>query len=45
MLVECEEAVGEQVHPEFLRSQIEIGTRVCRTVAEAREELVRLRPP
>ena len=32
-----------QVSPELLRSQIEIGTRVCRTVGEAREDLLRLR--
>jgi len=34
---------GQQVKPEFLRSQIEIGTRVCDTVADARESLGVLR--
>ena len=35
MLSECEAlAEGQQVKPEFLRSQIEIGTRICRNVAE-----------
>ncbi len=38
-----EEALHGQVSPEFLRSQIEIGTRVCRTMQEARDELVHLR--
>jgi len=32
-----------QVGHEFLRSQIEIGTRICATVQEAREDLARLR--
>ena len=43
MLGECEKRLGDLVRPEFLRSQIEVGTRVCRTVPEARSELVRLR--
>jgi carboxylate-amine ligase len=33
----------EQVKPELHQSIVEIGTRVCHTAAEAREELVRLR--
>ena len=40
---ECHQAGGVQVTPEFLRSQIEIGTRVCRTIPEAKEDLRRLR--
>ena len=32
-----------QVGHEFLRSQIEVGTRKCATVQEAREDLIRLR--
>lgn len=43
MLAECEAEVGELVRPEFLKSQIEIGTGVCRTVGEARDDLARLR--
>ena len=40
MLAECEAlAGGQQVTPEYLRSQIEIGTRVCRNIAEVRESL------
>lgn len=39
----CEAELGKQVAPEFFRSQIEIGTRVCHTSAEARAELGRLR--
>ncbi|MBA2448764.1 MAG: carboxylate-amine ligase [Chloroflexi bacterium] len=33
----------EQLQPELHQSQVEIGTKVCETPAEAREELVRLR--
>jgi glutamate---cysteine ligase / carboxylate-amine ligase len=36
-------AVGDQVTPELYLSQIEIGTPVCRTLAEVRAELSRLR--
>ncbi len=32
-----------RVSPELLRSQIEIGTRVCKTIGEARADLARLR--
>ena len=35
--------IGEQVKPEFLQSQIEVGSNICRNAAEARMELVRLR--
>jgi glutamate---cysteine ligase / carboxylate-amine ligase len=43
LMRECEAALADQVSPEFLRCQIEVGTRVCQTLAEARAELVRLR--
>ena len=43
LLSEFEKVCGDQVTNEFLRSQIEIGTRVCKSVAEARDELRRLR--
>ncbi|MEM6513266.1 MAG: carboxylate-amine ligase [Pseudomonadota bacterium] len=43
LLAECEEVVGGQVTAELLRSQIEIGTKVCKNIAEAREDLTRLR--
>jgi len=35
--------LGNQVGHEFLRSQIEVGTRICTTVQEARQDLARLR--
>jgi carboxylate-amine ligase len=43
LLAKCEEALRGQVSPEFLRSQIEVGTRVCKSVQEARDQLVHLR--
>jgi carboxylate-amine ligase len=43
MLPECEELLQGQVSPEFLQCQIEVGTRVCSSVREAREELAHLR--
>jgi carboxylate-amine ligase len=33
----------DQIKPEFLQSQIEVGSRICRSIGEAREELIRLR--
>jgi carboxylate-amine ligase len=35
----CRDLLGERVTPEFLRCQIEVGTPVCETVAEARREI------
>ncbi len=43
MLPECEKRLKGQVTPEFFQSQIEVGTRVCRTLKEARDELCHLR--
>jgi glutamate---cysteine ligase / carboxylate-amine ligase len=43
ILPRAQAAVGEQVTPEMYLSQIEIGTPVCRTLAEVRAELTRLR--
>ena len=43
MLAECEALLEGQVTPEFLQCQIEVGTRVCATIGEARSDLARLR--
>ena len=43
MLEDCEALCEGQITPEFMRSQIEVGTRVCSTVGEARADLARLR--
>ena len=40
---ECRAQLGDRVTPEFLRSQVEVGTPVCETVKEARHHLVGLR--
>jgi carboxylate-amine ligase len=33
----------DQIKPEFLQSQVEVGSRVCSSLKEARSEIVRLR--
>ncbi len=43
IMEECRRRSHRQVSPELLRSQIEVGTRVCRDLAEAREDLANLR--
>jgi carboxylate-amine ligase len=43
LMEECERRLKGQVTSEFLRSQIEVGTRVCKSVREARDELAHLR--
>jgi len=43
LMAEAEEVCGSQVTSELLRSQIEVGTKVCRSVTEAHEDLARLR--
>ena len=43
LMKEAEEKCGSQVTSELLRSQIEIGTKVCADVKQARAELATLR--
>jgi len=43
MLAECQRRAAGQVSPEFLRAQIEVGTTVCQSLADARAELAHLR--
>ena len=43
LIGECEELCGSQVTSELLRSQIEVGTKVCNNLQEAREDLAKLR--
>ncbi len=43
LMAACEAALGAQVSPEFLQCQIEVGTKVCATIGEARADLRRLR--
>lgn len=43
LMEDCRRELEDQVSPEFLQCQIEIGTHVCAGVKEAREELKRLR--
>ncbi len=43
LMAQCEAEISGQVSPEFLQCQIEVGTRVCNTVKEARTDLAHLR--
>jgi carboxylate-amine ligase len=43
VMAESQNRLHDQVGPEFLRSQIEVGTKVCSTISEARADLGRLR--
>lgn len=43
MWVSLREVLGPKVSPEFLTAQIEVGTKVCRHLAEARDDLATLR--
>ena len=43
LMHECESELGNRVTTEFLKSQIEVGTRVCSSIAMARKDLCELR--
>ena len=43
ILQESEEILGDQIKPEMLQSVVEVGTKICADIKEARDELVRLR--
>lgn len=43
LMDECVKRLEKQVSPEFLQCQIEVGTGVCATIAEARRDLAHLR--
>ena len=43
MMAACEAELEGQFSPEFLQCQVEVGTRVCKDIAEARADLQHLR--
>ena len=43
LMKDCEDRLGSQVSSELLRSQVEIGTKVCNDIQSIRSELVHLR--
>ena len=43
LMADCAKELGKQVTKEFLQCQIEVGTKVCSTTQELREELIHLR--
>ncbi len=40
---EGRQVLQDQIKPEFMQSQVEVGSQVCRNMKEARQEIVRLR--
>jgi len=42
-LEEGQTVLRDQIHPEFLQSQVELGTRICQDIREARDEVTRMR--
>lgn len=42
-LKDCKDALGDQVSSEFMRCQVETGTKVCNSAAEARDQLTHMR--
>ncbi len=43
LMKECTQELGSQVTKEFLQCQIEVGTKVCSSIQEVRDDLSRLR--
>ncbi len=43
LMEDCANELASQVSPEFLQCQIEVGTKVCSNISEARTDLKRLR--
>src|ERR1044071_4247789 len=43
MLEEGRMLLGEQIKPEMIQSQIEVGTGICKNIQEARADISRLR--
>jgi carboxylate-amine ligase len=42
-LKDCKDALGDQVSSEFMRCQVETGTKVCNSASEARDQLTHMR--
>ena len=43
MLEQGRRILREQIKPEFMQSQVEVGSQICRNIKEVRQEIVRLR--
>lgn len=43
LMTACTDQLSGKVSPEFLKCQIEVGTGICRTISEARDDLGHLR--
>ena len=43
LMRDCKKKLKDQVKPEFLRSQIEVGTKVCNSIKDLKDNLIFLR--
>ena len=43
LLEQGQMVLKDQIKPELLQSQVEVGSEICHSIKEARQELVRLR--
>lgn len=43
LMPDLQAKLGDQVTPEFLQCQVEVGTKVCGNISEVRQDLIRLR--
>ena len=43
LMRDCKKKLKNQVKPEFLRSQIEVGTKVCNSIKDLKDNLIFLR--
>ena len=43
LIARGQEILQDQIKPELMRSQVEVGSKVCRNIGEARDEVVKLR--
>ena len=43
LMRDCKKRLKDQVKPEFLRSQIEVGTKVCKSIKDLKDNLIFLR--
>ena len=43
LMRDCKKKLGNQVKPEFLKSQIEVGTKICKSIKDLKNNLIFLR--
>ena len=40
LMKECNKKLKQQVNPEFLKSQIEVRTKICKNIGDLKESLI-----